>query len=54
MNQLIIAYHVSADGTIQLGEELSEIKLVDPAKLKSWDFGTGLAVRDWLKSHGFG
>lgn len=50
MNQLLIAYHVSAEGVIQLGEELSEVKFVDPAKLKPWGFGTGLAVRDWLKS----
>lgn len=50
MNQLIIAYHVSAEGEIQLGEEIAEIKCLEPARLKPWDFGTGLAIRDWLLS----
>ncbi len=47
-NQLIIAYHVIADGNIVLNEELAEFRLIDPDKLKAWDFGTGPAVRDWL------
>jgi len=47
-NQLIIAYHVIADGQIVLNEELAECRLIDPDKLKAWDFGTGPAVRDWL------
>jgi hypothetical protein len=47
-NQLIIAYHVIADGRIVLNEELAEVRLIDPDKLKAWDFGTGPAVRDWL------
>lgn len=48
MNQLIIAYHVVASGHIVLNEELAEIRLFAPDRLKPWDFGTGLAVRDWL------
>ncbi|MBL8420027.1 MAG: NUDIX domain-containing protein [Dechloromonas sp.] len=47
-NQLIVAYHVIADGRIDLNEELAEVRLIDPDKLKAWDFGTGPAVRDWL------
>ncbi len=47
-NQLIIAYHVIADGHIVLNEELAEVRLIAPDKLKPWDFGTGPAVRDWL------
>lgn len=47
-NQLIIAYHVIAEGRIVLNEELAEFRLIDPDKLKAWDFGTGPAVRDWL------
>ena len=47
-NQLLIAYHVLASGRIVLNEELAEFKLIEPAKLKAWEFGTGLAVRDWL------
>ena len=47
-NQLIVAYHVRAGGTIRLNEELAEIRLIEPARLKAWDYGTGPAVRDWL------
>jgi len=48
MNQLILAFHVQARGQIVLGEELAEIKMVPPQKLRPWSFGTGHAVRDWL------
>lgn len=47
-NEVIIAYHVVAKGEIRLNEELAEYRLIEPAKLRPWDFGTGLAVRDWL------
>ena len=49
MNQLIIAYHVLATGTIRLGSELRAVRHVAPSTLRAWDFGTGLAVRDWLQ-----
>ena len=49
-NQLIIAYHVLASGQIVLNEELAEFKLIEPSKLKAWEFGTGPAFRDWLAS----
>ena len=48
MNQVILAYHVRAEGQIRLGEELAEVKRVPPAKLQPWPHGTGMAVRDWL------
>ncbi|MND00921.1 hypothetical protein D3C83_197090 [compost metagenome] len=48
MNQVIIAFHVQAAGTIRLGEELRAAKHVGKHALRPWDFGTGLAVRDWL------
>jgi NADH pyrophosphatase NudC (nudix superfamily) len=48
-NELIIAYHVPATGTVRLNEELADIRRVAPEKLRPWDFGTGLAVADWLK-----
>ena len=48
-NELIIAYHVRATGTLKLGAELIDFKKFAPEKLRAWDFGTGLAVRDWLK-----
>ncbi len=47
-NELIVAYHVRATGTLVLGEELAGFKRVKPDKLRAWEFGTGLAVRDWL------
>ena len=47
-NEVIIAYHVQAGGEIALNEELAEFRLVAPEKMRPWDFGTGLAVRDWL------
>ena len=47
-NQLILAFHVPATGDIVLGEELAAIKRVPIERLQAWNFGTGLAVRDWL------
>ncbi len=49
MNQIIIAFHVKAKGTIEIGAELSEIRLVRPEDLQPWEFGTGLAIKDWLE-----
>ena len=48
MNQLLLAFHVPAEGEIQLGEELAAIKQVPIERLKPWSIGTGPAVRDWL------
>jgi NAD+ diphosphatase len=47
-NEVILAFHVRASGTLVLGDELAGFKRVPPEKLRAWDFGTGLAVRDWL------
>jgi NADH pyrophosphatase NudC (nudix superfamily) len=47
-NELIVAYHVRAEGEVTLGEELRGFKRVPIEKLRPWDFGTGHAVRDWL------
>ncbi len=47
-NEVIVAYHVRAEGEVTLGDELRAFKPVPVAKLRPWDFGTGLAVRDWL------
>jgi NAD+ diphosphatase len=49
-NELIIAYHVEASGTIVLGEELAEYRLVTPEKLRPWRAGTGYAVADWMRA----
>ncbi|MBI2384019.1 MAG: NUDIX domain-containing protein [Gammaproteobacteria bacterium] len=53
MNQLILAYHVLAEGTVRLGEELAEWKHVEPARLRPWPAATGLALRDWMLSRGY-
>jgi NAD+ diphosphatase len=53
-NELIVAYHVKATGTVKVSDELEDYKRVDPAKLRAWEFGTGLAVKDWLARRGGG
>jgi NAD+ diphosphatase len=52
MNQIIIAYHVTAIGTISLNEELDDYRRVHPRECKVWASGTGFALRDWLRSKG--
>jgi ADP-ribose pyrophosphatase YjhB (NUDIX family) len=49
MNQLILAFHVKANGDITIGNEIADIKILPPEKLKPWPFGTGPAVKDWLE-----
>ena len=49
-NEVIIAYHLRATGTVALGEEIAELRAVPPERLRAWPFGTGQAVADWLKS----
>ncbi|MEO8938223.1 MAG: NUDIX domain-containing protein [Burkholderiaceae bacterium] len=49
-NELIIAYHVEASGTIALNEELAEFRLVAPHRLRPWRAGTGYAVADWMRA----
>ena len=51
-NELIIAYHVQAQGVIRLNEELAEYRAIEPARLRPWKFGTGLALADWLRGRG--
>ena len=52
MNQIILAYHVRAQGDIVIGDELAGVKAVPPDKLRPWPLGTGHAVRDWLAARG--
>jgi hypothetical protein len=49
---VIIAYHVVGEGTIELGEELAEYRLIEPAKLRPWPMGTGYALADWMRARG--
>jgi NAD+ diphosphatase len=52
MNQLIVAYHAVSRGEIVLSPELAEYKLFEPAAVRCWRAGTGLALADWLRSRG--
>lgn len=52
MNQVIVAYHVLAEGEIRLSPELAEYKLFEPAAVRCWPAGTGQALADWLRSRG--
>ena len=53
MNQVIIAYHVAASGVIALNEELDDYKHVPFERCRVWPSGTGLALRDWLRTRGY-
>jgi len=53
MNQVIMAYHVTATGPITLNDELVDYKFVELADCTAWRAGTGFALRDWLRSRGF-
>jgi NAD+ diphosphatase len=52
MNQVIIAFHVQATGSIRLNDELDDFKHVPPEQCVAWPAGTGFALRDWLRSKG--
>lgn len=52
-NQILLAYHVPATGTIRLNEELVDYKLEALDQAQYWEAGTGYALRDWLRSKGF-
>jgi NADH pyrophosphatase NudC (nudix superfamily) len=53
MNQVIIAYHVRAQGEVRLSPELVDYRLYDYDKLKCWPAGTGYALADWLRGKGY-
>lgn len=52
MNQVIIAYHVRAEGEVRLSPELAEYKLYGFDDVMCWPAGTGYALADWLRSRG--
>jgi NADH pyrophosphatase NudC (nudix superfamily) len=53
MNQVIIAYHVAATGTIRLNDELDDFRHVPFEQCRVWPAGTGFALRDWLRGRGY-
>ena len=52
MNQVIIAYHAVAHGSVSLSPELVEYKLYAPEDVICWPAGTGYALAEWLRSRG--
>ncbi|MEM6343318.1 MAG: NUDIX hydrolase [Bacteroidota bacterium] len=54
-NQLLLIYHVVAEpGEIRLDEtELADYKFVPIEKAQPWPAGTGVALRDWLRTRGY-
>lgn len=52
MNQVIIAYHVVAQGEVRLSPELLDYRMYALDALKCWPAGTGYALADWLRSRG--
>ncbi|MEZ4828836.1 MAG: NUDIX domain-containing protein [Bacteroidia bacterium] len=54
-NQLLLVYHVIAEaGPVILDKtELTAYKEVPISEVRPWPAGTGVALRDWLKSRGF-
>jgi NAD+ diphosphatase len=52
MNQVIIVYHVKAEGDIRLSPELAEYKLFAPQDIVCWPAGTGFGLAAWLRSQG--
>ncbi|MCC7410946.1 MAG: NUDIX domain-containing protein [Gammaproteobacteria bacterium] len=55
MNQIIIAYHVIAGpGEIRIDPiEIAAYRCVPIAQVQPWEAGTGLALRDWLRTRGY-
>jgi len=49
LNQTILVYHLTAQGEVQVSEELAEIRMISHEKLRPWSFAAGLALQDWLK-----
>lgn len=51
-NQLIIGFHIFANGDIRLDEnELDEFKVIPLHKAKGWGTATGKLLGRWLDSH---
>ena len=52
MNQVLIVYHVVADGDVVLSPELADYRLYDLDAVRCWPAGTGYALADWLRGRG--
>lgn len=53
MNQIILAFSVSATGDLKTNDEIAETKLISIEQLGTYDFGplyiTSAVVKDWLE-----
>jgi NAD+ diphosphatase len=49
MNQIILAYHVRAEGIVQLNEELDDCKFVHRNDLLAWEETGEFQVGEWLQ-----
>lgn len=52
-NQIILAYWVEATGTLEIGGEIAEVKLLSREELNTWPFGrfelTSAIAKCWLE-----
>lgn len=51
-NEVMLCYHVIAEGEVRLSGELSEYRRYKPHELKPWPRATGFAVADWMRARG--
>lgn len=52
MNQVIIAFHVRAEGDVKLSPELLEYQWKSVQEVRCWPSGTGYALAHWVRSKG--
>jgi NAD+ diphosphatase len=52
MNQVLIAYHVRVEGSVQLSPELVEFRWQTAQQVRCWPSGTGYALAHWVQSKG--
>lgn len=52
MNQVLIAYHVRVEGSVQLSPELVEFRWQTAQQVRCWPSGTGYALAHWVLSKG--
>lgn len=52
MNQVLIAYHVRVEGSVQLSPELVEFRWQTAQQVRCWPSGTGYALAHWVRSKG--
>ena len=52
MNQVLIAYHVRVEGSVQLSPELVQFRWQTAQQVRCWPSGTGYALAHWVRSKG--